>query len=486
MLEVTLRIQSPQGTKEVALSGDRMTLGRGRAASIVIKDKGLSRVHASINRSDDTVWVLDEGSTNGTYVNGEAVSPRGTPLHDGDEITLGTDTLVTVIFGSLGDSEEFEEAAIEDEAVEDSVYAEADLVAEHQHASQDQSARLPVAAAAAAIAIVLIAAIALVAYALRNRSDDANASRKVVRNEQNVVASNQSTINQSITQPSPSASSVIPPPAEDANTDPVAAEHAQGARQKLYLQMTETEKMDFIEQRARHISMMMGNRPYAFNDDVLKYIKQYVDGYARRVGNGSTKLWGEDMRTMFERARTLYAPYITRAFNSRGVPPVVGLYLVVVETEYHNIHSENAAGAAGLFQFIGPTARGYGVDPSERTNVAKMAPAAAAYLSDRIAEFGPDSMSVALAIAGYNRSPDSVRRDLHDVLNSENRERSFWTLVANSNKLDRYFQGENIKYVPKFFAAAIVGETPWAFGINMQPLSTYTEITAPPDTTSME
>jgi hypothetical protein len=246
--------------------------------------------------------------------------------------------------------------------------------------------------------------------------------------------------------------------------------------------MSEQEKLDFIEDRARHVSMMMGNRPYAFNDDVLRYIKQYVDAYARRVGNNSTRLWGEDLRFMFARARERYSPHIVRAFNAQGVPPVVGIYLVVIETEYHNIRSENFAGAAGLFQFIGPTARGYGVDPAERTNVAKMAPAAAAYMADRIAEFGPDSMSVALAIAGYNRSPDSVRRDLHDVLNSENKERSFWTLVANSNKLDHYFQGENIKYVPKFFAAAIVGENPWAFGLDMQPLSTYTEIKNAPET----
>jgi hypothetical protein len=247
--------------------------------------------------------------------------------------------------------------------------------------------------------------------------------------------------------------------------------------------MNQDEQLAFIEKEARHVSLMMGNRSYAFNDDVLRYIKQYVDGYARRVGNNSSKLWGEDLRSMFARAREQFAPYIIRSFNARGVPPVVGLYLVVVETEYHNITSENAAGAAGLFQFIGPTARGYGVDPSERTNVSKMAPAAAAYMADRIAEFGTDSMSVALAIAGYNRSPDSVRRDLHDVLNSENKERSFWTLVANSNKLDHYFQGENIKYVPKFFAAAIVGENPWVFGIQMQPLSTYAEIKTPPEIT---
>jgi membrane-bound lytic murein transglycosylase D len=196
--------------------------------------------------------------------------------------------------------------------------------------------------------------------------------------------------------------------------------------------------------------------------------------YSARVGNRSTRLWGEDLETLFKRAQG-YSPVIIRSFNARGVPPAVGLYLVMIETEYHNIRTENFAGAMGLFQFIAPTARAYGVDPADRCDVDKMAPAAARYIAERIAEFGPDAMSVALAIAGYNRSPDSVRRDLKDVLDSENKERSFWTLVANSDKLDHWFQNENVKYVPKFFAAAIVGENPWAFGLEMNPLSTYTQ-----------
>lgn len=235
--------------------------------------------------------------------------------------------------------------------------------------------------------------------------------------------------------------------------------------------------MAFVEQSAQHIAAMMGNGSYAFTPEALALIKGYVDNYAPRVGNNSTRLWAEDLRSMFERARTQYTPHIIRAFKARGVPPVVGVYLCVIETEYHNIESENFAGAAGLFQFLGSTAEDYGVPRAERTNVEKMAPAAAAYMADRIKEFGTDSMSVALGIAGYNRSPASVRRDLHNVLNSENKERSFWTLIVNSTKLDHYFQGENIKYVPKFFAAAIVGEHPWAFGLDgMRPLTTYDEL----------
>jgi hypothetical protein len=258
--------------------------------------------------------------------------------------------------------------------------------------------------------------------------------------------------------------------AKDASRQPQAP--GPPRERKVYLRMSEDERNEFIYAQARVISRMMSSREYVFTEDVLPYIKKYVDGYARRVGNNSTAIWGEDLKTLFARARRL-APDIIREFNARGTPKVVGLYIPMIESEYRECLT-SPVGAKGLFQFMPATASGYGVDPADRCDVKKMAPAAAKYIKDRIAEFGSDSMSVALGIAGYNRSPDSVRRDLSDVINSKNKERSFWTLVANSDKLDRFFQNENIKYVPKFFAAAIVGENPWAFGLEMNPLSTYT------------
>ncbi|MDQ3089490.1 MAG: hypothetical protein M3Q78_13025, partial [Acidobacteriota bacterium] len=58
-------------------------------------------------------------------------------------------------------------------------------------------------------------------------------------------------------------------------------------------------------------------------------------------------------------------------------------------------------------------------------------------------------------------------------------DRSFWTLAANRTALEgkagKQFNAENIKYVPKFFATAIIGENPQDFGVNLQPLSTYTK-----------
>jgi hypothetical protein len=472
-MKAILNVYSPRDSRQVPIDTARFTIGRGGGANLVLEDEGVSSLHASIHFDGNRVWILDEGSANGTHVNGTLVAPVGVPLVDGAEISLGNETTIVISFHSESISELDYSPAVEQFTVPPTA------------AATHFSFPVTLIAGLFATVLVLVAVVVFASYAL-DRGDYWQDTRKNQRNAKPSVSPDFTASPTQEVTASPEQDLTVSGDQTPVASPPETNEQRSNQTHKLYLQMSPQEQMDFIELQARHISLMMGNRPYSFNEDVLKYIKQYLDGYAKRVGNNSTRLWAEDPRFMFARARERYSPHIIRAFNSRGVPPVVGIYLVVVETEYHNIQSENFAGAAGLFQFIAPTARGYGVDPSDRTNVTKMAPAAAAYMADRIAEFGPDSMSVALAIAGYNRSPDSVRRDLADVLNSENRERSFWTLVANSNKLDHYFQGENIKYVPKFFAAAIVGETPWAFGIEMQPLSTYTEIKTQPDSNAID
>jgi pSer/pThr/pTyr-binding forkhead associated (FHA) protein len=461
-MQVALTIYNPSETKQLLIEDSQFTIGRSASADLVLKDSGVSARHATIYHDGDRLWIIDEGSANGTTVDGVPVPPAGSTLYDGSEIAVGHDT--TIVIGLQHDS-----STVSATPKLDSLERSEQNLPE----STGRSLSIPIIAGSLFALLVLVTVVVVASHVLRT-------NRETSQSREQPITYDVSPTETPAQLPEQNANTQLH--ASEGSSPQTKEEQSTGS-QRLYREMTPQEQMEFIDEQARHISLMMGNRPYTFNDEVLRYIKQYLDAYAKRVGNNSTRLWAEDLRFMFARAREQYAPYIIRSFNARGVPPVVGLYLVVVETEYHNIRSENAAGAAGLFQFIGPTAQGYGVDPSERTNVNKMAPAAAAYMSDRIAEFGPDSMSVALAIAGYNRSPDSVRRDLRDVLNSENRERSFWTLVANSGKLDHYFQGENIKYVPKFFAAAIVGETPWAFGLQMQPLSTYTEFKNPPSAT---
>lgn len=433
MLEITLTIQSPGATAQVAFTKERLTVGLSSSADIYIDDTGLSGIHSSLHRQDEKVWILDENSTNGSYVNGNPVPGHGTPLADGDEISIGNSTTI--------------------------------FVSVVQPDSQNQSSaalinppfRLVVGLVLILTALATVAALGprMLKHA---ETRDNRRAKAGFENEENIVSSGKREVKGALDLTNNSNLQTEEPP-------------KGAAPRKLYTRMNEDEQNEFIYSQARNISRMMSNREYVFTDDVLPYIKKYVDGYARRVGNRSTAIWGEDLISLFSRARRL-APDIIREFNARGVPKVVGLYIPMIESEYRECLT-SPVGAKGLFQFMPATARGYGVDPDSRCDVKKMAPAAAKYIKDRIAEFGSDAMSVALGIAGYNRSPDSVRRDLNDVINGKNKERSFWTLVANSDKLDRFFQNENIKYVPKFFAAAIVGENPWAFGLEMNPLSTY-------------
>ncbi|HEY8205602.1 MAG TPA: transglycosylase SLT domain-containing protein, partial [Pyrinomonadaceae bacterium] len=130
-------------------------------------------------------------------------------------------------------------------------------------------------------------------------------------------------------------------------------------------------------------------------------------------------------------------------------------------------------GAKGLFQFVPETAQQYGVARKDMCDVNKMAPAAAHYIADRMAELGDDSQSMTLVLLSYNRGADSVLDALRMLRETDvNYERNFWTLFANRDKLDETFRQESAYYVPAFFAAAIIGENPNTFELQMAPLST--------------
>lgn len=66
--------------------------GRSTRAGIFLDDITVSRRHARFTVSDGILTVVDEGSTNGTYVNGHRVDE--TELHPGDEVIIGKYHLV--------------------------------------------------------------------------------------------------------------------------------------------------------------------------------------------------------------------------------------------------------------------------------------------------------------------------------------------------------------------------------------------------------
>lgn len=80
--------KGPTPGQVVDLKEDVVTLGREPGNVLTINDKGLSRFHARLVKTDAGYTLEDMDSKNGTFVNGAVlVSPR--PLQNGDQITIG-------------------------------------------------------------------------------------------------------------------------------------------------------------------------------------------------------------------------------------------------------------------------------------------------------------------------------------------------------------------------------------------------------------
>src|SRR5438309_11353286 len=73
--------------QEIELIPDPQTVGRGSSCNITIGDAGVSSKHAKIWCEDGVFFVMDLGSTNGTFVNDRDVDRE--QLADGDTVTFG-------------------------------------------------------------------------------------------------------------------------------------------------------------------------------------------------------------------------------------------------------------------------------------------------------------------------------------------------------------------------------------------------------------
>lgn len=95
--------------RRVELTGASVGIGRSSASRGITPeidlasppvDPGVSRKHARLLAQPDGSWALiDEGSTNGTYLNGGATripAEALVPLADGDRVHLGVWTTITL------------------------------------------------------------------------------------------------------------------------------------------------------------------------------------------------------------------------------------------------------------------------------------------------------------------------------------------------------------------------------------------------------
>jgi pSer/pThr/pTyr-binding forkhead associated (FHA) protein len=82
-----LTLEEHRQKRLLALEQEITHIGRGFHCELRLEDQSVSRRHAIVMRRRDSTRILDDRSSNGTYVNGRRVSEA--LLADGDVIVLG-------------------------------------------------------------------------------------------------------------------------------------------------------------------------------------------------------------------------------------------------------------------------------------------------------------------------------------------------------------------------------------------------------------
>lgn len=197
-----------------------------------------------------------------------------------------------------------------------------------------------------------------------------------------------------------------------------------------------------IDARLRHIESPM---PFEFNS----YVKGFVDLYAVRRKAQTERIMG---------LSTYYFPLFEAVLEKHQLPHQLK-YLAVVESAL-NPNAVSRAGATGLWQFMYPTGKMYGLKVNyyidERRDPELATEAAAQYFKDLYGIY----KDWFLVLAAYNCGPGNVNRAIRKSGGKTN----YWDLMP-------YLPKETRGYVPAFVAVAYVMEYAEAHNLRAAPLA---------------
>lgn len=159
---------------------------------------------------------------------------------------------------------------------------------------------------------------------------------------------------------------------------------------------------------------------------------------------------------------SLYQPLIRETLRRHGQPEAL-IHVAMIESRFNN-GAVSIAGATGMWQFMAPTARRYGLEISayvdERRDPIRASDAAARHFEDLHQEFG----SWHLALAAYNAGSGRVSRALRrSGRTGPTDELAYWQVRRN-------LPGETRDYVPLYLAAAEIARDPAAYGFEVRAL----------------
>jgi len=94
---VLIILEGEQTGQRWTINGDEFVIGRGASCSLVLPERQVSREHIRIYTEDETFFLQDLNSKNGTWVNGEQVKGSTVMLRDGDEISIALAVRMTYV-----------------------------------------------------------------------------------------------------------------------------------------------------------------------------------------------------------------------------------------------------------------------------------------------------------------------------------------------------------------------------------------------------
>jgi len=475
VLRITI-LSGSSGKKEFTFTKP-FCIGRDENCEIPLQDKCVSRTHAEVFLREGQWWIRDLSSANGTYVEGKRIDRF--PLVRPAKIELGHEgpiLLASIEAPSEADMTEIQKGSSVTEYIKqyfggvtrENVGKQTLMIRQaFKRIQKKQKGKFY--GIIGVIVILLLASGAMVVY-----------QQKKLREIQKLAVESfytMKTFELEISRLKAARDSDIQAQAE-----------IDGSRKKLteaqirYDQFVEkldvykksmSEEDRIIFRMARVFGECDANLPPLFVQEVKKYIHRWT-----------TKGKSDYMMAVIRAKEKGYVAEIKRRLMEKGLPPQF-LYLALQESKL----DINACGewtrygyAKGMWQFIPDTAVFYGLklgplqefqkpDPlDERHNFEKATDAAGNYIRDI---YDRDAQASGLLVmACYNWSETTVRT-LISKLDENPRDRNFWALLENYvGKIPK----QTYDYVFRIFSAAVIGENPRHFNIDLDnPLSPGTQ-----------
>lgn len=453
------------GSPDILRFRETVRLGRAQDNGIVVDDEYVSSAHLELRREGEDWTLVDLGSTNGTFIDGERVTRKrlGAKTHVRLGHPAGADLLITI----PGLAQRDRTRALSTGAMVDRYLGDAEpedmsertrvlrATLQEQRREDTRAWLLRTRYLRIAVGVLLIASIAGGGFSLW-QSSRVKAQRQAAADLFHTIKALELDVRRLEAAAGPDAS----------------VREQQSRLEAQYEDLLTTlgiysdgtpEEVQLIYRTVHRLGESEVTVPREFVDEVIEHIEEWQ---------------AEDLEAGLQRASANnLAPVVSDILAAHNLPRDF-FFLALQESKLdpRAIGPSTRFGIAkGMWQFIPGTAEAYGLrlgplqgerryDPQdERHDVAKATEAAARYLAD-IYETDAQASGL-LVMAAYNMGETRLLQMIRSMPESP-AERNFWALIEQYP--DRIPE-ETYNYVYRIVSAAVIGQDPELFGFDFDP-----------------